>query len=245
ERRAVAFLSREVPRWSIKHHCFSCHNNGDAARALYEADRLTGAVPATALDTTTRWLARPDDWKHNGGEGPFNDPVLARVQFAAALTTAIDTGHSRDRSALVRAADLLIADQRPDGTWPIDPDDGVGSPASYPNSLATAIARRTLRLAGPQRYRTPIARIDGGMRKTEVRNIVDAAAVLLGLEGAIDPAAQAQRRSCLTLIQKGQSREGGWGPYVKAAPESFDTAVVLLALAPLAGSAEIDAMRAR
>src|SRR5262249_46558960 len=81
---------------------YSCHNNGDAARALYEADRLTGAVPATALGDTTRWLAHPDDWKHNGGEGPFNDPILARVHFAAALTTAVDTGHFQGRSALVR-----------------------------------------------------------------------------------------------------------------------------------------------
>ncbi|MBI1915108.1 MAG: hypothetical protein HYS12_10275 [Planctomycetes bacterium] len=245
EQRAVAFLSREVPRWPIANHCFSCHNNGDAARALYVADRLTGTVPAAALDATTRWLGRPDGWKHNGGEGPFNDPVLARVQFAAALATAIETGHQRDRSSLRRAADLLLADQRPDGTWPIDAEDGVGSPASYANSLAAAVARHTLRLAGPQRYRRPIARIDAWMRKKEVYNVVDAAAVLLGVDGAVDAPARAQRRRCLELIGKGQSKDGGWGPYVKAPPESFDTAVVLLALAPLAESAEVEAMRAR
>ena len=39
EARAVAFLSREVPRWSRENHCYSCHNNGDAARALYQASR--------------------------------------------------------------------------------------------------------------------------------------------------------------------------------------------------------------
>jgi hypothetical protein len=245
ERRAVAFLSREVPRWPIENHCFSCHNNGDAARALYEADRISGTVPAAALDATTRWLGRPDRWKHNGGEGPFNDPVLARVQFAAALATAVETGHQRDRSSLQRAADLLVEDQRPDGTWPIDAGDGVGSPASYANSLAAAVARRTLRLAGPQRYCTQSARIDDWMRTTEVHNVVDAAAILLGLDGAIDAPAQSQRRRCLELIRKGQSKEGGWGPYVKAPPEPFDTAVVLLALAPLAGSQEIDARRGR
>jgi hypothetical protein len=31
ERRAVAFLTREVPRWSVENRCFSCHNNGDAS----------------------------------------------------------------------------------------------------------------------------------------------------------------------------------------------------------------------
>ena len=35
------------------------------------------------------------------------------------------------------------------------------------------------------------------------------------------------------------------GPYVKAPPEPFDTAVVLLALAPLDGRPEIAAMRTR
>ena len=37
ETRAVAFLSREVPRWKRENDCYSCHNNGDAARALIVA----------------------------------------------------------------------------------------------------------------------------------------------------------------------------------------------------------------
>ncbi|MGH9463409.1 MAG: hypothetical protein ACRD1X_19575, partial [Vicinamibacteria bacterium] len=35
--KAVRFLAREVPRWRAEHDCYSCHNNGDAARALYLA----------------------------------------------------------------------------------------------------------------------------------------------------------------------------------------------------------------
>ena len=31
-KRALQFLSREVPSWSIENKCYSCHNNGDAAR---------------------------------------------------------------------------------------------------------------------------------------------------------------------------------------------------------------------
>jgi hypothetical protein len=245
EQRALTFLSREVPRWSIDNRCFSCHNNGDAARALYEADSLTGTISPDVLDTTTRWLGHPEQWKHNGGEGPFNDPILARVQFAAALATAVETNHQRDRSPLLRAADLLVKDQQPDGTWPIDPGESVGSPAAYANSLATALARRTLLLAGRTRYRGPIDRIDAWMRQKEIHNIVDAAAVLLGLDGAADVLGQAQRQHCLELIGKGQSREGGWGPYVKAPPEPFDTALVLLAMASCAGSPEIDTRRAK
>ena len=35
--RAVAFLSVEVPKWHGENRCFSCHNNGDAVRALVQA----------------------------------------------------------------------------------------------------------------------------------------------------------------------------------------------------------------
>lgn len=38
-RRALDYLSREVPAWKKKNGCFSCHNNGDAARALMAAGR--------------------------------------------------------------------------------------------------------------------------------------------------------------------------------------------------------------
>src|SRR4051812_44142765 len=92
EVRALAYLAREVPRWSKENHCYSCHHNGDAARTLYLAVRLGRAVPARALADTTRWVERPAGWDHNGGEGPFNDKKLARLQFAATLAEARDAG---------------------------------------------------------------------------------------------------------------------------------------------------------
>lgn len=244
ERRAVAFLAWEVPHWSVANHCFSCHNNGDAARALYAADALTGAVPAKALTTTTRWLGRPDGWRHNGGDGPFSDPVLARVQFAAALSTAVETGHCRDRAALARAAELAAEWQRPDGTWPIDVE-SVGSPTAYGAILTLALMRRTLLQADPERYREQVARIDAQVRRQEIVNVFDAASVLLALGSTEDAAARRQRRTCLELIRRGETRAGGWGPYVGAAAEVFDTALVLLALAPLSGREEVDGMRRR
>ena len=244
ERRAVAFLAREVPRWSADNRCFSCHNNGDAARALYAADRLAEAVPDGALDATTRWLARPDDWRHNGGDGPFNDPVLARVQFATALAAAVEAGHCRSQAALVRAADLAAAYQRPDGTWPIEAE-VVGSPAAYGASLAAALMRRTLLQADPHRYRRAVARIDTWVRRRRVVNVFDAAAVLLALDGAQDAAARRQRQQCLSLIRRGEARAGGWGPYLGAAPEPFDTALVLLALARLHRESGVGSMRRR
>jgi hypothetical protein len=245
EARAVAFLAREVPAWSPANKCFSCHNNGDAARALYQARRRSYRVPAAALADTTRWLAAPQKWDHNGGEGPFSDKVLARIQFAAALVEAKDAGAIKDHVALLRAAELLAEHQQKSGAWQAETEELVGSPVTYGTCLATYFARRTLERADAKRYRAAIARADAWLRKVEVKTVLDAAAVLLALAGATDPDAAAQRQRCLGLIRKGEAKGGGWGPYVNAAPEAFDTAVVLLALSRQEGREKLQPMITR
>ncbi len=238
ESRALTYLQREVPQWSRENKCFSCHNNGDAARALYTAVRLSYPVPSQVLADTSAWLAQPQRWDHNGGEGPSSNKRLARIQFAAVLVGALDAGLVKDPKALVRAADLVAEQQHPNGSWPVEVEGNLGSPVTYGVCLATAMARRTLHRADPQRFRTAIAKADQWLRQVKVQNMLEAAAVLLGLEGSNDAEAQAQRQKAWTLFRKGQSRDGGWGPYVNAPPESFDTALVLLALARLPESAE-------
>jgi hypothetical protein len=61
------------------------------------------------------------------------------------------------------------------------------------------------------------------------RHVLGAAAVLLGTARED----RVTRNYCVDLIRRGRHRSGGWGPYVASAPEPFDTAVVLLALAKL------------
>jgi hypothetical protein len=245
EERAIAYLSREVPRWSAKNKCYSCHNNGDAARALYMAKRQKMDVTTNTLDDTSRWLARPADWAHNGGEGPFNDKVLSRVQFAASLVDALDTGLVKDRRALVQAAKLVAKDQTKDGYWQIGAEGALGSPATLGNALATALARRTLHRADPKSHREQIGAADCWLRRVAVKTVLDAAAVTLGLEDANDADADAQRRQCLALIRKGEAKDGGWGPYTTSPPESFDTAVVVLALARLPDAPDVKDMLRR
>src|SRR5438552_1844593 len=92
EGRAISYLAREVPRWAADNKCYSCHNNGDAARALYVAHRLKYSLPAKTLDDTSAWLTKPQAWHINGGDVEFKDDGLARIQFAAALVEAIDAG---------------------------------------------------------------------------------------------------------------------------------------------------------
>jgi squalene cyclase len=242
ENRALAYLVHEVPRWSRENKCYSCHNNGDAARVLYTAIRLSLPVPPQALADTSRWLARPQQWDHNGGEGPFSDKKLARIQFAAALVEAVNAGQVHDRQALKRAAELVVEHQEKDGSWQVDAPGTIGSPATYGACLATYQARRVLQAADPVRYRAAITRADQWLRNVPVNSVLDAAAILLALGDSEEPALRGQQQKCLALIRQGESKKGGWGPYPNSPPEPFDTAVVLLALGRSADGKAVAAM---
>ena len=230
EERAIAYLAREVPAWSAANKCFSCHNNGNAARALYAADRLGYAIPQKALADTTRWLARPAGWDHNGGDEPFNDRHLARLHFALALLEAVDSGRVRDRRPLLDAAAAIASRQLPDGSWRFEPEAGPGSPTNLGPVLATSEIRSLLNRADAGRYASAVRRADAWLRGKLVKTTLDAAAVLLALANATDDGAVSQRQRCLEVIRKGEEKQGGWGPYVNSSPEVFDTALVVLAL---------------
>ncbi|TDI35823.1 MAG: hypothetical protein E2P02_27100 [Acidobacteria bacterium] len=238
EERAIAFLSREVPAWPAENQCFSCHNNGDAARALFAAKRAGYSVPSESTRVTVEWLADPAAWSDQKGADAFSDEALARIQFASALLDAIDVGLVEDESTLDRAAALVASDQKPDGSWKLDVSASIGSPATYGTFLATAVARRVLAAADAKRFAGELEGADRFLRDVEVKTVLAAAAVLSGLVGAEDTAAIAQRERCLELISQGQAPSGGWGPYVTSAAEPFDTAVVVLALARLGGHEE-------
>jgi hypothetical protein len=231
EHRAVAFLAREVPLWRREHPCYSCHNNGDAARALIAAAER-GHRTQDALRDTLDWLSRPERWDTNAQGGGFEDLTLARIQFAAAATDATLAGMA-PATALAGAAAIVVRDQDDDGAWRLDVSQSIGSPATYGTALATWSARRTLVAAARPEDSRHVARADEWLRKTPAATVLDAAAVTLGLGTSADGAANSQRAKCLAIIRSGQAPDGGWGPYVTAPSEPFDTAVVMLALASL------------
>jgi hypothetical protein len=230
EVRAIAFLSDKVPRWSRENRCFSCHNNGDAARALYDALARGYAVKEQALTDTTGWLSAPERWDRNGGDGPFSDKRLARVQFATGLAAANRAGRVKDPAILVRAGDRLAADQADDGSWPLEGENEPGSPATYGRFLATYLAGDTLKVASPERFKVSIARADTWILGHEVESVIDASVMLLATGSDRSPRASMARDRSIDLLRKAQSSDGGWGPFVKSPPEVFDTALALLAL---------------
>ncbi len=231
EARAVAFLAAEVPRWAKENACYSCHNSGDAARALLAALKSGDLNNRAPLSDTLEFLSRPERWDANGPEGPFKDKKLARIQFAAALVDAIGSRAIEDRGQLAQAAALVAELQMPDGGWEIDAAGSVGSPVTYGRVLATRMAVATLAAADKAKYRAAIAKAQGWLETTEPRSVLDAAATLWALVDVASPAADRQRARSLEIIRQGESPEGGWGPFVNSPPEAFDTALVLLALA--------------
>jgi Prenyltransferase and squalene oxidase repeat len=245
EARAVAFLSREVPRWSRQNHCFSCHNNGDAARALLKASDAGYHVPGDALVETTAWLQQPAAWENNGGKGPYSDKRLARVAFTAALATAASTGRAQDRKALVEAAGQLARDQAADGSWRIEGDDVASAPATYGRPLATLLSRESLATAEPIIFRAAIERADAWLLKVDVRTVTDASVSLLAMAAAKRPPPADRQNRSLEVLSRAQAQDGGWGPDAFSPPEPFDTALALLALSKCKPTPPIQLMIAR
>jgi hypothetical protein len=230
--RGVAYLAKEVPRWKAEHPCYSCHNNGDATRALLVAG-AKGHDIGTSLDDTLSFLKQPSRWDQNKARsGSDDDKQLARVQFASALATAERYGKAASTD-LEAAAKLLVADQQGDGSWTLDQSQSLGSPATYGTTIATWSARSTLIASGMQPDTFTIVQADRWIRSQKVENVLDASATVLALDLAGDVMAENLRRDCLSILRTGQSPDGGWGPYVTAKPQVFDTAMAVLALSLL------------
>lgn len=231
EVRAVDFLKQEVPAWSKKNGCFSCHNNGDAARALYTASQKGYRISTEVLADTTAWLADPQLWDKNKGDPGFSDQRLANLQFGMALLTALETDHLSDKRPLQAAARKVAADQDRSGAWLIDSGAAVGSPATYGRTLATTLACRVLKAANLDEHDRAVASAESWLRRAPVNSVSAAAILILAATNSPNLSVQYRLDECLKTLRGAQTQDGGWGPYADSPPEVFDTAIVLLALA--------------
>jgi hypothetical protein len=232
ESRAIAYLAQQVPGWPKENGCFSCHNNGDAARALFIARRRGWDVPDEALTETLSWLQSPDRWDGDQGNDKYQDLRLARLQFAAALRSALDAGVKAKSETVVSAAVAVSAEQRTDGSWRVEPEGTVGSPTTYGPVLATHIARTVLSGLRHDRVTAALSKAESYLKSHEVYTVLDAASMVLAVQGDLAIETTTLRERCFEIIEKAQSQDGGWGPFATSPPEVFDTALVVLALAP-------------
>ena len=220
EQQAISYLEGEVGSWSGENGCYSCHNDGDGARALYAATAAGYSVRAAALADTTGWLGEPSRWNENRGDPGFSDKALARVQWAAAL--AADPRASEE--ALAEAAQLVAQDQNDDGSWGDDAGGAVGSPTTWGRALTTVLAVRVLRSADRDDYAHQIAEAETWLGGLDPLNTPDATALVFAF-GDAAPANKGRR-----FLKDAQASDGGWGPYRNAPSEVFDTALAVLAL---------------
>jgi hypothetical protein len=245
ESRAVAFLSREVPLWSPEKKCFSCHNNGDGARALFTASAAGFNVAPQAVADTSRWLLLPNQWDQRAERLAEHEKTLARIQFASGLFAGHRAGRVKGDEALRRAAALVAKVQQPDGSWKVDTEGSVGSPVTYGPVLATVQAREVLHGADPIVHRDAIRRAETWLLGKRPRNLPDAAAVVMAFAGRKEATADVAVQRSLELIRTAEAPGGGWGPFATTPPEPFDTALVVLALRSLPRSAATEAALAR
>lgn len=225
ETKAIGFLVREVPAWSRSNGCFSCHNNGDAARALYAASRKGYAVPQIALSETTAWVREPNKWELNKGDPGFNDRTLATVQFASSLLAAFESEAVSDRESLVEAARKLITHQARDGAFRIEPDSALGSPTTWGTVLTTSMAIKVLKREGSDKSIEASRRAERWLSGVKANDVLNTATLIMS--GALN---QEQRQRALNFLRTAQTSDGGWGPYPRSPAEVFDTAMALLAL---------------
>ena len=221
EQRAIGYLSREVPRWYAQNKCYSCHNNGDAARALYVAVRQGRSITKGALDGTSDWLAAPERWDHNRGNPAFSDKKLARIQFAAALAAATRAHALKKKEPLLAAAAAVAREQGRDGSWMVDADADVGSPATWGTALATYMARGVLESASAKEFARPIAKANAWFAAYQPAGVFESAVKLMAIPEAAE---------LVEKIVAAQASDGGWGPRAHSPSEPFDTEIALLAL---------------
>jgi squalene cyclase len=238
EARAVSYLVVEVPKWRREHPCYSCHNNGDAVRALLAAAGK-GHATGDALDDTLAWLATPERWDANAGRGGSEDLPLGRIQFASTLLSMVAFGRA-PQAALDRAAAMLVTHQGEDGSWRLSESQVLGGATFYGTSLATALSRRVLSRASTEAARLPRAKAGAWLRTSPVESVLDASAILIGLERDVDETAVRQRGRALDTLTRGQGPDGGWGPYVTSQSEPFDTALAVLGLVSVRNVQDLD-----
>ena len=180
-REAVAYLEAEVPRWKPENKCYSCHNNGDGARALFLAKRTDSA----AVQDTLRFLRTPSEW-------PADLAPLALVQYTSALAAAGDTASSEAFRAGVKR---IAAAQKSDGHWEMDAEASAGSPVTYGPVLGTVLARDLLAKGG-----IDSARATEWLAQRKVEHPMDIAALVIGL----------RRMSDIERLIAMQGKDGSW-----------------------------------
>lgn len=241
--RGLRFLEREVPAWHTENGCYSCHNNGDAARALFALGAREARRPAGSVRDTLRWLSNPGRWDDNKGDPGFSDRRLASIQFSAALAAAMENGLVSDNEPLRAAARRLLREQAADGSWPVEPASTAGSPVTWGTALATSRALHVLRLVSGPDLKHAIDRGGAWLQRQPLDNVPTVAAVTF--DGSETAGHDARLNAARDWLLRAQNADGGWGPFMASPSQAYDTALAVLGLARMKSGPEVAGAMAR
>ena len=243
-RLALGFLEEQVSSWPKENGCFSCHNNSDAAQALFKAKQFGWDVDVASIRSTMDWLSRPQQWDKQQGDPNVSDQQLADVQFSSALVQAVKSGVLSPDKWSSSVAYKLIEYQSPDGSWVIEKQDSLGSPAALGNALATLKAWTYLNHTPIDETSEALRAASAYLRNMPQESVSQTAAKLLFIR---ESGVQAVGDAVLGLeyLMRAQTTLGGWGPYPNRPPEVFDTALALLAMLPHAKDERIAMIMSR
>lgn len=235
EERAIQYLAREVPAWPRENGCFSCHNNGDGARALMLATRSSdGGDLRGALADTLKWLRAPEKWDENKGDPSASDQQLADLQFAFAVLSASEAELLVEFETLEKAARRVARHQAKDGSWQVEPQNPVGSPVTYGTAMATYVGWKILAtVPGDPASEGARSKAEIWLKAAEGKNIPASSALLMFAAESGDAAG---KRELVSYLLKHQLANGGWGPYPQAPAEIYDTALAVIALKMAGGN---------
>lgn len=200
---AIAYLEEEVPKWKRDNKCYSCHNNGDGARALFTAIRLNAGARRDPVEDTVQGLLKPESWEPK---------TLAAVQFGASLLAAERAGMMKDGAMIRRVAEMLVKAQSADGHWQVEEEKVTGAPATYGPEVGTALALEVVERAG---MRESAGRARAWLQSRRVESSLAAAGVLM---------AGVRRGDAIESLARQQLPNGSW------VNEPFDTAAAVIAL---------------
>jgi hypothetical protein len=231
EDRALAYLAAEVPRWSAENKCYSCHNNGDAARALFAGLRAGRKVPAKATEDTAA-LASPAKWDDNGGDPASATKTSLACSSLTRSSGRLDAGLLKEKESWQKAAELVAEHQGKDGSWQIDADGPGTPPPTAPHwrrSPSPHPAPRGRRQVPRRHYpRRPLA---SGVAQ---KSVGESAVLLQVLAGSQDDVAVKRRRSVWICSRRDRARTAA-GAMRAIAIGVFDTALVVLSLKEAGG----------
>ena len=215
-----------------ENQCFSCHHQGDGARALASARAQGWKLPAETLDSSQQWLEKLEDWHHQKGDPNAKDPLLADLQFSMTRCSDAIIDGIRDRiPPMVSVGGGAIVDPSERGRLL-----GLGVRAHSGNarcsrfSLGHFLAWRLLKAAAYPAFSSARERAEKWLLQIPIQHVPNAACKLLFVQER-DQGAQGESILCLEFLMKSQSRFGGWGPYPGSPAEIFDTSLALIALA--------------